>query len=114
MTMRPRFNLWIESEGEVTLSVWRVRLLKAIDETGSISAAAAQLDVPYRRAWERISESEERLGITLVARQAGGSGGGGASLTEEGRDYVARFDRFSDGLRQDIEKRFEAAFGDLP
>ena len=106
MTMRPRFNLWIENEErQVTLSLWRVRLLKAVEQTGSITAAAAQLDVPYRRAWERLRETEERLGLELVAGQVGGPGGGGATLTEAGRDYVARFDRFSEGLHALIGER---------
>ena len=54
--MQPRINLWIEEEGEVVLSDWRVRLLEAIVETGSISSAAAKLDVSYHRAWDKIRE----------------------------------------------------------
>lgn len=111
--MRPCMNLWIEDDGQVTLSLWRVSLLKAIEETGSISAAAKQLDVPYRRAWERLHESEERMGVELVAGQTGGRGGGGATLTRAGQEYVARFDKFAAGLDELVEERFEATFGDL-
>jgi molybdate transport system regulatory protein len=111
--MQPRFNLWVEKEGQVALSLWRVLLLKAIDETGSLSAAAKTLDVPYRRAWERVRESELRLGIKLIKGQTGGPGGGGSKLTEAGLEYVARFDRFSHGVRELVEERFEAAFADL-
>ena len=52
--MKVRYNLWIEHEGEVVISGWRVRLLEAVDRTGAITSAAAELNVPYRRAWERI------------------------------------------------------------
>ena len=38
--MEPRLNVWIEHNGTVVLSEWRVRLLEAIDQTGSISRAA--------------------------------------------------------------------------
>ena len=53
MPMHPRANFWIERDGEVLLSTWRVRLLEAIAETGSISAAAARMNISYRRAWDR-------------------------------------------------------------
>jgi molybdate transport system regulatory protein len=111
--MRPRFNLWIEKDGEVTLSIWRVQMLEAIARTGSITGAAEALDVPYRRVWERLNECEERLGVQLVARHAGGEGGGGAHLTEAGQDYVARFRRMSEGLEDLIRERFGQAFGDM-
>jgi molybdate transport system regulatory protein len=111
--LRAGFNLWIEREEQVVLSLWRVRLLQAVERAGSISAAAEEMDVPYRRAWERLRESEERLGVKLVEGQVGGTGGGGAFLTEAGREYVARFERFSEGLETLIEERFEATFGDL-
>ena len=40
--MEPKYNLWIEHDGVVVLSAWRVDLLEAIDAAGSISAAAEQ------------------------------------------------------------------------
>lgn len=49
--MQPKFNLWLEVEGEVVLFIWRVELLRAIGETGSISGAADRLHVHYRTAW---------------------------------------------------------------
>ena len=74
-------NLWLECDGEVVLSVWRVQLLAAIDQTGSISAAAERMQVQYRLAWDRLDEMERGLGLRLVDRHAGGAGGGGARLT---------------------------------
>ena len=64
--MQPKSNLWIEKDGEVVLSRWRVNLLRAIDEAGSISAAAEKMKVSYHRAWEKLHEMETRLGVTLV------------------------------------------------
>lgn len=109
--MKVRFNVWLEKDDEVVLSVWRVQMLEAIERTGSITGAAEELDVPYRRMWERLNECERRLGVQLVERQTGGEGGGGANLTEAGRDYVARFSRVIDGLEELIHLRFEKAFG---
>ena len=55
--MQIKANFWIEKEGKVVLSSWRVGLLEAIEETGSISAAASKMGVSYRRAWDKIHES---------------------------------------------------------
>ena len=44
--MEPKVNLWIEIDDQVVLSRWRVELLAAIAETGSISGAADRMGVP--------------------------------------------------------------------
>jgi molybdate transport system regulatory protein len=106
----PRFNLWIEKEGEVVISRWRASLLRAIDQTGSITAAAAELEVPYRRAWERIQDMERCLEAPLVMTEIGGSGGGGSQLTPEGRALLTRFDKFSHGFDEEVQTRFHESF----
>jgi molybdate transport system regulatory protein len=107
----PRFNLWLQRGELVVLSQWRVRLLEAIDETGSIKAAATRLEVPYHRAWDKLNEMETGLEVRLVERWTGGTGGGQARLTEAGRDYVARFNRLAQGLDELVVQRFEQEFG---
>ena len=109
--MQPKSNLWIEKDGEVVLSRWRVSLLRAIDETGSISAAAEKIQVSYHRAWEKLHEMETRLGVTLVETQTGGQHGGGARLTPAARDYIARFERFSSGIDDLVVRHFVESFG---
>lgn len=109
--MRPRSNLWIEQDGEVVLSRWRVDLLRAIDQTGSINAAAEKMMVSYHRAWEKLHEMETRLGVTLVETQTGGVHGGGARLTAAAREYITHFDQFCEGMDELVARRFDKAFG---
>jgi molybdate transport system regulatory protein len=111
--MRPKFNLWIEMDEQVVLSTWRVDLLMAIDKTGSISSAAEEMSVPYRRAWQRIHEMEKRLGKSLVMTEVGGARGGGAQLTALAKDMINRFHSFSSGLDKEVAERFESAFKGL-
>lgn len=108
--MQAKANLWLEEEGKVALSSWRVRLLEAVAETGSISAAASKMGVSYHRAWDKIRECEERLGVKLIDTQAGGSGGGGSQLTPEAAEYIRRFHQFADGLTEIIVQRYQEAF----
>lgn len=108
--MQPKFNVWLEAEGNVVLSPWRVQLLETIAATGSISAAAKQLDVPYRRAWEKVQEIERGLGTPVLVTAVGGAGGGGAQLTTAAQQAIAQFHAFTAGLEQEIEQRYAAAF----
>lgn len=112
MALEPRANFWIEKDGEVVLSTWRVALLEAIAETGSITAGAQRMNVPYRVAWQKVHEMEERLGIPVLETQTGGVGGGGARLTPEAQRYVERFRRFTAGLEELVRQRFQESFAE--
>jgi molybdate transport system regulatory protein len=109
----PRSKVWLEQGGQVVLSDWRVALLEAVDATGSLARAAAELDVPYRTAWYKLKEIERRLGVRLLETQSGGADGGGSHLTAEARQVIARFHRVNAGIDELIAARFRAEFGDL-
>jgi molybdate transport system regulatory protein len=108
--MQPHMNVWIEHNGVVVLSEWRVQLLEMIDQTGSISRAAEKMKVTYHRAWEKLHEMEEGLGFKLVNAQVGGVHGGGAELSDKGRELIQKFRAFDRGLSDEIEQRFASAF----
>lgn len=66
-------------------------MLEEIARSGSISAAGRALHISYRRTWELVEELNATLGAPVVETAAGGSGGGGANLTEVGRAVVTRY-----------------------
>ncbi len=111
--MQPKYNIWIEHDGKVVLSPWRVRLLEKIDELGSISSAAVALDLQYRRAWERVREIERELGAPVVITTVGGRKGGSATLTPDARDAIQRFRSFTKGLEAEVTRRFTEAYGEV-
>src|SRR5215475_11862661 len=108
--MRPCSNFWLEKDGKVVLSEWRVALLEAVERTRSINAAAAEQGVHFRAAWRKLKEMEEGLGVKLTQRTVGGKHGGGTCLTPAGRDYVRHFREFTTGLKGLVDKRFKKAF----
>ncbi|MEM4782082.1 MAG: TOBE domain-containing protein [Halalkalicoccus sp.] len=69
-----------------------VELLEAIDEHGSMHAAAGALERSYAHAQRRVVELEGSFG-PLVERRRGGAGGGGSALTDGARELLARFER---------------------
>lgn len=69
----------------------RIALLARIEECGSITNAAKALNMSYKAAWDAINAMNNLAGEALVARQAGGKGGGGTRLTRRGQQLVANF-----------------------
>jgi molybdate transport system regulatory protein len=69
----------------------KVALMELISKRGSISAAGKEMGMSYRRAWLLVDEINQIFRKPLVEKQMGGSGGGGARLTEFGRDVVSRY-----------------------
>lgn len=59
-------------------------MLRAIRDTGSLTAAAKAEGVTYRTAWLRARHADRAWGARLVERRKGGRGGGGAVLTPQG------------------------------
>ena len=112
--MRVRTKVWIEQDGEVMLSDWRVALLQAVEETGSLAEAARRLDVPYRTAWQKLKALETRWGGPLLETESGGADGGRSRLTPRGRELARRFDLVAQGLQEQAAARFTAVFADWP
>lgn len=111
--LRCHVKVWFDRREKVSLSEWRVELLEAIEQTGSLARAAEKMDVPYRTAWYKLKDIEESLGVRLLATQPGGPEGGRTELTPEARDFIARFRRVTAGIAELVEGRFRKEFGDL-
>jgi molybdate transport system regulatory protein len=76
----------------------RIRLLAAIAERGSISAAARAMGLSYRAAWNATLALNNLFDRPLVQAQAGGASGGRAVVTEAGRAVIAGFDKLQRAL----------------
>ncbi|RDI96664.1 LysR family transcriptional regulator [Meiothermus sp. QL-1] len=113
--MRIRAKFWLESDqGEFLLGPGTLRLLGAVAEKGSLKAAARSLRLGYRTAWARLRRAEAGLGFPLLQRHSGGEGGGGSILTPEAWALLEGYQRFLEGLEEELEARFCAAFGGRP
>jgi molybdate transport system regulatory protein len=53
---------------------------------------------------------EERLGFKLIERQTGGKNGGGATLTEEARKFLKKYEELEMGIREIVDERFRKIF----
>jgi molybdate transport system regulatory protein len=103
---RGRLRLWIDIKGRGTLGPGKLRLLDAIATTKSLSAAAKQLRMSYRLAWERLRLIEERTGIIVVEPHRGGRSGGGTELTVQGHALLEAYRT----LQAEMEEHMQSAF----
>jgi molybdate transport system regulatory protein len=110
--MEPKAKLWVEKDGAIVLSGYRVRLLQHIAETGSLAEAARRMGLSYRRAWGKIREIESNLGVRLVESEVGGAGGGSTRLTAVGERVVALYTHFETAAQADIRRHFVELFSE--
>ncbi|MDD2370214.1 MAG: TOBE domain-containing protein, partial [Sulfuricurvum sp.] len=85
-----------------------IELLERIDKIGSIHAAAKEMKMSYKAAWERINGMNALADQPLIERTTGGKGGGGTKLTPYARELIATFHRFNELHRQFIDRFSEA------
>lgn len=96
-----RFRMRITTGDMIAIGPGKIALLEALEQTGSITAAAKSLDMSYRRAWLLLDEMNRALKEPAVESAKGGAAGGGSVLTDAGRKVVT--------LYRQIEQEAEAA-----
>lgn len=99
-------RVWIEQEGEVFLGFGRIELLKKVAETQSISAAAKAMGMSYKKAWKLINAMNSCTEKPLVVTSTGGKDGGGTSITEYGREMIARFEELNLACEVFLNEKF--------
>lgn len=84
--------LTLSENGKVFANPRRVALLKAVQQTGSISKGAKQAGISYKAAYDAIKDMNNRSESPLITSEKGGKGGGGASLTHFGERIIQMYD----------------------
>ena len=83
-----RTKLFIADE---TIGLGKINLLAMLEETGSISAAARQMGMSYRRAWFLLDSMQSGFRDPLFVTARGGPKKGRAKLTVLGEDLIRRY-----------------------
>lgn len=92
--------LFVDDNREKFFGEGPYRLLRGIAQTGSLRQAAASMGMAYTKALKILKRAEEVLGFPLTERTAGGSAGGGSSLTPEGKEWIERYASYRDACAQ--------------
>lgn len=88
------------------------RLLKQVEKTGSLHAAAYELGMAYSKATKLLKNAEKSLGFPLTVRKIGGKSGGGSILTDEAKDFLKRYETYRDECIRQNERLFDKYFGE--
>ena len=102
-----QFKLWLSTDSKKgAFGDGKWRLLRAVNETGSLKAASDELGISYRKAWGDLKKAEESLGINLFIKKRGGNAGGNTVLTDTGKKWLVSYSQF----RTDINKAVDIAY----
>jgi molybdate transport system regulatory protein len=88
MARYPGLTLRVMAGDFPAMGPGRARLIALIDSTGSISAAAREMGMSYRRAWQLVDAINESFNQPVVTTAVGGRKGGGAVVTDFGKQIV--------------------------
>ena len=102
-------RFWLEKDNKSFLGAGRIELLKRIESTGSMNAAAKEMKMSYKAAWERLNSMNELAQEPLLKRQTGGKGGGGTKLTPYAYEIIESYERLEALHREFIERFSEAS-----
>jgi molybdate transport system regulatory protein len=91
---RPRLRIRIVFGQTEMIGPGKAELLERIDRCGSIAAAGREMNMSYKRAWELVGTLNAMFRAPLVDSTRGGPGGGGAVLTDAGREVLRLYRAF--------------------
>ena len=89
---------------EIAIGPGKADLLEAIAEKGSISGAAKQMNMSYRRAWLLVNTMNHCFKQPLVISTTGGKQGGGALLSELGVEVLKDYRTLESALEHAAEQ----------
>ncbi|AHB48342.1 ModE family transcriptional regulator [Hyphomicrobium nitrativorans NL23] len=110
---RATLRLRIVFSAERKIGPGKVDLLETIARTGSISSAARELGMSYRRAWLLMDEFGRLFKRPILTTAAGGAHGGGAELTDFGRAVIAAYRRIEDRTAEVVRSELVAFESDI-
>lgn len=85
--IRPRLRVIVGEN--IALGPGKVQFLGLLQQTGSITKAAREMKMSYMRAWTLIRTMNRCFKAPIVlAKHGGAHGGGGAQLTDAGRQVL--------------------------
>jgi molybdate transport system regulatory protein len=106
-------RIWLQDGATPVFGVGIRELLIRVEATGSLHRAACEMGLAYSKAWRIVRRAEDHLGFPLLARRAGGTGGGGSVLSPEARRLVPAFGELVDEARAMLDELATRHLGGL-
>lgn len=104
--------IFVDDQEEKFFGEGPYRLLRGVEETGSLRASAMQMGMAYTKALKLLKHAENALGCKLTMRTAGGRDGGGSRLTPEGEEWLNRYEAYRNACVQANGELYRQFFAD--
>lgn len=88
------------------------RLLHGIEKTGSLRAAAMDMNMSYSKALHIIANAEKVLGFSLTEKSIGGKNGGGSVLTPKAKEFLEKFEAYREACYEANSRLYNEFFSD--
>jgi molybdate transport repressor ModE-like protein len=108
--LTPRVKFWLERRDQYAFGHGLCQILEAVQATGSIKQAAAQLGKSYRHIWARVKAAEAALEQVLVETHVGGRGPQRSCLSEAGKQLVEDYQTIRQRIIALVEEEFARRF----
>ncbi|MGH7606333.1 MAG: winged helix-turn-helix domain-containing protein [Gemmatimonadales bacterium] len=105
----PRASITLVRRGVPVMGEREAHLLQAVEHVRSIKDGARDIGISYRTAWSAIQTMEQALGRPIVVSRAGGPGGGGTTLTDEGRSLLGAYRELHRRLDDEVVRGWESS-----
>lgn len=89
------------------------RLLKGIQDLGSLRAASQQMGMAYTKSFQMIKRAEAVLSVPLIERMIGGKCGGGSVLTLEAEELLLRYEQYRNACTETANQLYQTYFSDF-
>lgn len=106
-----RTRCWIDIDGKKFFGPGRAQLLLMIEKNGSLSKAAKEMGMSYRKAWTMVEDMNQRGQKPYVELHKGGTKGGGAELTTTGKKVLSTFQKMNDKINETLEQHKDEMLG---
>ena len=104
----PTVRFRIDFGPNVSIGPGKIALLELIETTGSLSQAARELKMSWRRAWLLLDDPDHTLRERVVISNRGGPHGGGSKVTPFGRALIRAYRGFEETMQKQAVRRFDS------
>ena len=99
-----RVRCWITIDGEKHFGPGPAELLERIQESGSISKAATEMGMSYKKAWDMVENMNAQGAQPYVTARKGGSKGGGTEVTHAGKKVLEAYQKLKKRIDEVVQK----------
>jgi molybdate transport system regulatory protein len=103
---KPAVRFRVDLGRDEAIGPGKIALLEQIGRGGSLSQAARELGMSYRRAWQLLDSLNHCFRARVALTAKGGRGGGGATLTPFARRLIRAYREFDAEVQARAARHF--------